>query len=239
MNGAWTTLSTMRSGNYYLLTIKIHYQRLQRTGNIATIKGFQPFMISQNQNGKWSNVSEDVIKIEPYDPQWPERFVDEKHAIYRALDPSLAVAIEHFGSTSIPGLAAKPIIDIMIGAERRFWSQMIATLKQLDYVHWDDNPDTDREFLVKGMPPFGTGRTHHVHICERGSRFWERLLFRDYLREHREARVAYSRLKGELASVHQQDREAYTRGKEHLVVEIMEKARAWDRNNCCVYHGTA
>ena len=118
----------------------------------------------------------------------------------------------------------------MIGAEHRFWAQIIATLKQLDYVHWDDNPDTDREFLVKGMPPFGTGRTHHVHICEEGSRFWERLLFRDYLRGHREERVAYGRLKEGLASVHQQDREAYTRGKDRLVTEIMVKARAWARS---------
>ncbi len=88
----------------------------------------------------------------------------------------------------------------------------------------------DREFLVKGMPPFGTGRTHHVHICEAGSILWERLLFRDYLREHSDERAAYSRLKKVLASVHQQDREAYTQGKDRLVAEIMHKARAWGRS---------
>ena len=186
-------------------------------------------MISQDQNGKWSNAIEDIVKLEPYDPRWVEQFKDEERKILRALDPSTPVVIEHFGSTAIPGLSAKPIIDIMIGAERRFWAQIIATLKQLDYVHWGDNPDTDREFLVKGMPPFGMGRTHHVHICEKGSRFWERLLFRDYLREHLEESGAYGRLKEGLASVHQQDREAYTQGKDRLVAEIMERVHAWGR----------
>lgn len=182
-------------------------------------------MISQDQSGKWSNDSEDIIKLEPYDPRWVERFVDEERAIRYALDPSISVGIEHFGSTAIPDLSAKPIIDIMLGAERRFWSRIIATLKQLDYVHWDNNPDTEREFLVKGMPPFGTARTHHVHICERGSAFWERLLFRDYLREYHNERIAYARLKESLASMHQQDREAYTRGKARFVAEIMAKAQ--------------
>ncbi len=184
-------------------------------------------MISQNQDGTWSNAREDIVTIKPYDPRWIKRFVDEEEVIRRALDPAIVADIEHFGSTAIPGLSAKPIIDILIGAERRFWSLIIAALKRLDYVHWADNPDTEREFLVKGMPPFGTGRTHHVHICERNSPFWERLWFRDYLCEHPDERAAYSRLKEELASQYREDREAYTEGKGLLVAQMMEKARVW------------
>ncbi len=80
-------------------------------------------MLSQDQNGKWSNASEDIVEVAPHDPRWVECFVDEDRRIRNALAPSLfscAVLIEHFGSTAIPGLAAKPIIDIMLGAQRCF-----------------------------------------------------------------------------------------------------------------------
>src|SRR5215831_13569627 len=113
----------------------------------------------------------------------------------------------------ILGLPAKPIIDIMVGAERRHWPAIVQALKRIAYVHWEDNPDTNREFLVKGMPPFGTRRTHHVHICEVGGPLWERLLFRDYLQHHAEDRLAYATLKQRLAAAYPEDREAYTRGR--------------------------
>ena len=119
----------------------------------------------------------------------------------------------------------------MIGAERRHWPAIVQALKRLAYVHWEVNPDPDREFLVKGMPPFGTRRTHHVHLCERGGPFWERLLFRDYLHSHAEARSAYADLKSQLAVVYPEDRDAYTRGKEALVAEIMDRARGWRRSS--------
>ena len=186
-------------------------------------------MITQDENGRWSNREEDIINIVPYDRRWVDQFAAERRAIRDGVDAAIPLVIEHFGSTAILGLPAKPILDIMLGAERQHWSAIVQALKRSAYVHWEDNPDADREFLVKGMPPFGTRRTHHVHICEKGSPFWERLLFRDYLQSHAEARRAYADLKYRLAVEYPEDREAYTRGKDALVAEIMEQARAWWR----------
>ncbi|QSA97305.1 GrpB family protein [Methylococcus sp. EFPC2] len=184
-------------------------------------------MITQDENGRWSNHAEDIIDIVPYDRRWVEQFADERRAIRDCVDAAIPLVIEHFGSTAIPGAAAKPIIDIMIGADRRHWPATIQALKRMAYVHWEDNPDADREFLVKGMPPFGTRRTHHVHINEVSGPLWERLLFRDYLQSHAEDRSAYTDLKVSLAVEYPEDREAYTRGKDALVAEIMARARSW------------
>ncbi len=186
-------------------------------------------MITQDENGRWSNHAEDVITIVPYDRRWVEQFADERRAIRECVDAAVPLVIEHFGSTAIPGTPAKPIIDILLGADRRHWSTTIEALQRIAYVHWSDNPDADREFLVKGMPPFGTRRTHHVHLCEVGGPLWERLLFRDYLLHHAEDRLAYATLKQRLAVEHPEDREAYTRGKGVFVAEIMDRARGWRR----------
>ena len=157
------------------------------------------------------------------------QFADERQAIREAIDAAIPLAIEHFGSTAIPGMPAKPIIDIMIGADRQHWSAIIQALQCLAYVHWTDNPDPDREFLVKGMPPCGARRTHHVLLCEKDSPFWERLLFRDYLQHHADERQAYADLKAQLAARYPKDREAYTQGKAALVAAITGRARAWRR----------
>jgi GrpB-like predicted nucleotidyltransferase (UPF0157 family) len=186
-------------------------------------------MITRDEKGRWSNRAADTITLEPYDPRWADQFADERHAIRHCVDASVPLVIEHFGSTAVPGLPAKPIIDILIGAEHQHWSAIVQALKRIGYVHWEDNPDADREFLVKGMPPFGPRRTHHVHLCERGSPFWERLLFRDYLRDHVEDCMAYAHLKRRLAVAQRDDRDAYTRGKDAFVAAIMDRARLWRR----------
>ena len=184
-------------------------------------------MINKDETGRWNNRAEDVIAIEPYDPRWVEQFASEQQAIRKRMDASIPLVIEHFGSTAVPGLPAKPIIDILIGASSQHWTAIIETLKGMNYIHWENNPNPDREFLVKGMPPFGVRRTHHVHIGEIDGPLWEGLLFRDYLREHIEDRKAYADLKERLAGEFPDDREAYTSGKAILVAEIMNRARAW------------
>jgi GrpB-like predicted nucleotidyltransferase (UPF0157 family) len=186
-------------------------------------------MINKDETGRWNNHAEDVIAIEPYNPRWADLFAYEQQAIRESVDASIPLFIEHFGSTAIPGLPAKPIIDILIGASSQHWTAIIEALKAIKYIHWENNPNPDREFLVKGMPPFGVRRTHHVHICEIDSPLWERLLFRDYLREHIEDRNAYASLKQRLAVEFPDDREAYTSGKDELVAEIMNRARTWHR----------
>ncbi len=168
----------------------------------------------------------DEVEIVDYDPRWPGLFDREAERLRAALDPSLIVGLEHFGSTAIAGLSAKPIIDILIavrsltGARARF----VEPLRRLDYVYWAENPKQDRMFFVKGMPPFGPKRSHHVHVTEPDGEMWRRLAFRDYLRAHPQEAVTYERLKRRLAAEHPADREAYTDAKSAYIESVMRKA---------------
>src|SRR5436305_5903800 len=98
----------------------------------------------------------DQVEIVPYDPRWPILFDEEAKRLRAILDPSLIVGLEHFGSTAIPGLSAKPIIDILIAVRSLAEAQatFVEALRGLEYAHWADNPRKDRMFFVKGMPPF-------------------------------------------------------------------------------------
>jgi GrpB-like predicted nucleotidyltransferase (UPF0157 family) len=168
----------------------------------------------------------DEIEIVNYDPRWPALFDEEAKRLRANLDPSLVVGLEHFGSTAIPGLSAKPIIDILIAVRSLADAQanFVEALRKLDYIYWAENPKQDRMFFVKGMPPFGSGRTHHVHVTEPHGEMWQRLAFRDYLRAHPEEAQTYERLKRRLASEHRADRDAYTDAKSAYVESVMRKA---------------
>ena len=168
----------------------------------------------------------DEVEIVDYDPRWPSLFEQEARRLRSVLDPCLIVGLEHFGSTSIPGLSAKPIIDILIAVRSLIDAEasFVAALRKLDYVYWADNPKKDRMFLVKGMPPFGSRRSHHVHVTERHGEMWQRLAFRDYLRVHPEEAAAYAELKRRLALEYRTDREAYTEAKSAYVEAVMRKA---------------
>lgn len=168
----------------------------------------------------------DDIDIAPYDPNWPALFEQEAARLRAALGDEPIAGLEHFGSTAIPGLAAKPIIDILIAvpsldAARADFPQK---LRSLDYVFWSENPRTDRMFFVKGMPPYGKKRTHHVHVTEPAGELWQRLKFRDYLRDHSDEAARYEALKRNLAAEHKTDREAYTAAKSAYVEDVMRKA---------------
>ncbi len=168
----------------------------------------------------------DDIEIVAYDPAWPAMFEAEAARLRATLDGKLIVGLEHFGSTAIPGLAAKAVIDILIAVRSLVQARgsFIDPLRQLGYVFWADNPRTDRLFFVKGMPPYGERRTHHVHVTEPEGELWRRLLFRDYLRANPGAARRYERLKRELARRFRSDREAYTNAKSAFVEEIMAEA---------------
>jgi GrpB-like predicted nucleotidyltransferase (UPF0157 family) len=168
----------------------------------------------------------DEVEIVDYDPRWPLMFDEEAKGLRAVLDPSLIVGFEHFGSTAIPGLSAKPIIDILIAVRSLAAAKatFVEALRNLDYVYWADNPKKDRMFFVKGMPPFGSKRSHHVHVTEPHGEMWQGLVFRDYLRAHPEEARTYERLKRRLAAEHQTDREAYTYAKSAYVESVMQMA---------------
>jgi len=172
-----------------------------------------------------TKTSKDQIALVAYDPNWPAQFVAEERLLREALDPALLLDIQHFGSTAIPGLAAKPIIDILIAVPllSAARSSFVAPLDALGYAFWADNPKTDRLFFVKGMPPYGERRTHHIHVAEPGAEPWQRLPFRDYLRAHSEAAQRYEILKRDLAERYPNDREAYTAAKEDFVNDILAR----------------
>ena len=167
----------------------------------------------------------DEVEIVDYDPRWPILFDEEAERLRATLDPSLIVGLEHFGSTAIPGLSAKPIIDILIAVRSLADAQasFVEPLRNLDYVYWAENPRKDRLFFVKGMPPFGSKRSHHVHVTEPHGELWQRLAFRDYLRAHPEEAAIYEQLKRRLATEHKRDREAYTDAKSAYIESVMRK----------------
>jgi GrpB-like predicted nucleotidyltransferase (UPF0157 family) len=170
----------------------------------------------------------DEIEIVDYDGSWPRLFEEERALLERALPPDQILAIEHAGSTAVPGLAAKPIIDIFIAVPSIEVARatLVAPIKAIGYVYWAENPDKIRMFFVKGMPPYGERRTHHIHIVEPTSETWHRTLaFRDYLRDHPDEAERYQQLKRDLARHHRSDREAYTRAKDSYVLRVTGMAR--------------
>lgn len=175
---------------------------------------------------RWSNADQDRVDLVDYDAAWPAMFQAEAARIRAAIGAWGPFDLEHVGSTAIPGLEAKPIIDIMlISADRERWPSLVEPIQRLGYVFWADNPRRDRMFFVKGMPPFGERRTHHVHVRTPGDA-GAALLFRDHLRAHPDDLGRYASLKRELAATHATDRDAYTDGKARFVEEIVRKATA-------------
>ena len=175
----------------------------------------------RHDGSKWSNSEEDRIEISGYDPGWSAEYETESNKISAELGSNLLLEIHHIGSTAIPGMAAKPIIDILLmvheGAER---ARVILGLQKLGYVYWAENPEPGRMFFVKGMPPFGTRRTHHVHVFDDAVERNRRIAFRDYLRSRADAAREYAELKRQLAEQCSSDREAYTRGKDEFIARI-------------------
>mgnify|MGYP002377022896 CR=1 FL=1 len=162
------------------------------------------------------------IVIEPYDPAWPEKFESEKVLLEELLKPWLAGPVEHIGSTSVPGIPAKPIIDIA-GPVFDLESSLpaIEAAAQLSYCYFPYKPDQFHWFCK----PSDVERTHHFHLVPIGAPLWkERLFFRDYLRSHPEAASDYADLKFRLAELHREDREAYTDAKTEFIEGILALA---------------
>lgn len=170
------------------------------------------------------------VVIVDYDPRWPRFFDEEKTNILRVIGPMI-VSVEHIGSTAVPGLAAKPIIDIMAGvrhlSDATWCIQPLRTLRY-EYVPEYEKLIPDRRYFHKrSMQGMEHGSTHHLHMVEDGSEFWSRqLLFRDYLRDHPEEARRYADLKKTLAARYSSDRERYTSAKTDYIQEIVARAKA-------------
>jgi GrpB-like predicted nucleotidyltransferase (UPF0157 family) len=163
------------------------------------------------------------VHIVPYDREWPNSFKAERTLLINAIGPWLmAGSIEHIGSTAIPGLAAKPVIDIMAGVESLKDSR--AALPVLDRYQYCYAPYRTEvmHWLCKPSP---ARRTHHLHLVPLGSPLWiEQLAFRDFLRTHPDVALEYATLKRRLAELHRVDREAYTSAKAPFVQRVLDEA---------------
>ena len=161
----------------------------------------------------------DRVLIVDYDPWWPRLFAEEARRIKEVCGP---VDVEHVGSTGVPGLAAKPILDLMIGVMS--FSEaggLIPLIEGLGYVFLGTYGIEGRLFFRAPEPC-----THHLHTVEKNGQFWEdEILFRDYLRSHPSAGAAYVALKRELAIKFANDRPAYTEAKGEFINTCLRRAR--------------
>jgi GrpB-like predicted nucleotidyltransferase (UPF0157 family) len=167
-----------------------------------------------------------AIVVTDYDPAWPAMFEQERAIIAAALG-ALVVTIEHVGSTAVPGLAAKPIIDLLVGVTSLHAARAcgIDALQALGYTYVPEYQSwlRDELFFRKGV---GGPWTHHVHMMARSDPGWDRrLVFRDYLRAHPDAAAAYVTLKRKLAEACKDDIAAYRNGKDQFVADAMARAQ--------------
>lgn len=172
------------------------------------------------QVGKERN---EPIAIVLYDSAWPGLFEEMRGRLAASLGPT-ALRIDHVGSTAVPGLAAKPVVDIQVSVpdvdDEAAYNQSIEA--QGFELRWIE--PGHRYF----RPPHGLPRLWQVHVCSAGSD-WERvhLLFRDFLRAHPEAATEYEALKRKLAADHRDDRIAYTDAKGPFIEGVAGGAEKW------------
>jgi len=169
-----------------------------------------------------------AVRIVDYDPNWPAVYQAEEKAILQAAGEWL-VDIQHLGSTSVPGLAAKPVIDMMAAVSRLEDARnIVGPLAALSY-HYVPEYEVEmpeRRYFRKGRRG-GEGDKYHLHVVEPNTEFWNRhLAFRDYLRAHPEAAREYAELKRRLAVEHGTDVDAYTDAKSEFILGVQEKAAA-------------
>ncbi|UCD09242.1 MAG: GrpB family protein [Dehalococcoidales bacterium] len=180
------------------------------------------FILSANSYSHQGRVPDDDVHIVDYDPSWLDRFEEMADWLRNTISPDIVLRIEHYGSTAIPGIPAKPIIDILLEIPSFFEARRnllpLFNMPECEYWWYD-------EHIVFIIRDESTGiRTHHIHAAPKEHRVWEGLIFRDYLRTHPEDAQKYTDLKYKLAESHGNDREVYTDLKADFVREITDKA---------------
>lgn len=173
------------------------------------------------------------ISIEPYNPVWPRMFQNEKEHLLTYLPNNLIRRIEHFGSTAVPNLAAKPIIDMLVEVTslQETREKIVPILESQGYDYfwrptWGDNiPPFYAWFIKRNTNGI---RTHHIHMVENYFvEHWDRLLFRDFLIEHPETVKKYESLKLRFTNEFQYDRVTYTKSKTEFIQRITQMAKEY------------
>jgi GrpB-like predicted nucleotidyltransferase (UPF0157 family) len=169
-----------------------------------------------------------TVRLVPYDERWPALFAEEAKRIADAVTASdlPELALEHVGSTAVPGLPAKPVLDIAAAyAAGTAPAVYVPVLESLGYVYRGDAGLPGREFFRRGDP-----RSHHLHLVEHHGTHWVRYLrFRDAVRADAAVRDAYAALKHALALRHPRDREAYILGKAEFIEGVVHASAVGDQ----------
>ncbi|MFW9832992.1 MAG: GrpB family protein [Candidatus Thorarchaeota archaeon] len=168
------------------------------------------------------------VMVERYNPEWASWF-EKLSTFFQSKLDHYVVRIEHVGSTSIPGMIAKPIIDFDVVIRMPDFDEVRSCLENIGYVHEGDLGIPEREAfaltnlkLKEELPP------HHLYVCDINSKELHRhIAFRNYLRTHPDDATKYSEIKVQLVKKHSRDRTLYMDGKDHLVKELLEKALEW------------
>ena len=164
-----------------------------------------------------------TVRVVRYDPSWPELYIAEAARLSTVLSRhGVRAMLEHTGSTAVPGLVAKPVLDILAGRNiEDSRDAVIEAIEAAGYQYRGEQGIPGRDFFRRGNP-----RQYHIHLTHVGSEFWiDHLAFRDYLRVNPEAAERYAVLKLELAAAHPHDREAYIEGKTDFVHSILAASR--------------
>jgi GrpB-like predicted nucleotidyltransferase (UPF0157 family) len=164
-----------------------------------------------------------TVRVVPYDPAWSALFDAEVARLAPILAAhGVTLRLEHTGSTAVPGLAAKPILDILAGWQVEGSREAaIRALESAGYQYRGESGIPGRDFFRRGEP-----RQYHVHLTRVGSTFWDdHLTFRDHLRARSDVADAYAALKHELAARYPTDREAYIDAKTEFVLAALANAR--------------
>jgi GrpB-like predicted nucleotidyltransferase (UPF0157 family) len=173
--------------------------------------------------GSGAQAVEEPVRVTAYDPRWPARFEEERASLADAIGGWAVGGIHHVGSTAVPGLDAKPIIDILVGvADLPNSRACFAPLARLGYLY--------APYRVQEMhwfcKPHPSRRTHHLHLVPTDSRrFRDELTFRDHLRSHPDTAADYAALKRRLAARFEDDRETYTEAKGDFIRTAVDRAR--------------
>ncbi|MDT0604150.1 GrpB family protein [Thalassotalea castellviae] len=165
---------------------------------------------------------ENQIIIERYNKNWPDKFAEEEAKLSIVLSQYIQGSIEHVGSTAVPGLSAKPIIDIMVGIQSLEHAKpTIEMLKQYGYCYYPYKPEV-MHWFCKPTPEI---RTHHLHLIPHLSPLWqERIRFREALKADSELANDYQNLKYQLATQFAKDRETYTARKWPFIKKAIKKS---------------
>jgi GrpB-like predicted nucleotidyltransferase (UPF0157 family) len=178
---------------------------------------------------------QEETSIVPYDPAWPDIFEEEAAFLRGKLPQNLVKRIEHFGSTAVPGLSAKPIVDMLVEVTslEGVKEHVVPVLETEGYEYFwrpafgDDGPPYYAWFIKRNAEG---RRTHHIHMVEADSELWDRIYFRDYLRQFPMIARQYDELKRRLSDEHTNDRVGYTEAKSGFIQSTTTIAKEYYRS---------